>query len=381
MSVAVRRLGVTAGFVAVACAGRLLSIPGVDLPMSGMNDLFGDVRLDPFMLGATPFISAFLLTELGLLAFFRARRTTDGALRATAWKVAMALSFVLAAVQGFGIAVSLEQMLYDPGLRVRMLVLAGVLLGHAALFVGTLFVDRRGLGSGLGALVLLQAAEAAWGFLGSAFDMARMGIVRPITLLLLALALGGLVWGVVWSFRNRWNPGPGLRFRQPVTGLWPLGAAGVIWLVPTELSLEAQIALGALVVAAWSPIAATLFHWQQRAQVKGQPSWGRAIAACAVVLGLGFGLDVVLGEHVADWLGVATVLVGTALVLDLSTEFRAWQRPGTALLGEAADVHTGLDAQLRHGPGTVVPLAYRSLTRIFGVAVPIRVLGAKENAS
>lgn len=428
-----RRLGLTVAAMVLVTALGWLPHPLLDhelqASLTNLTTAFG-----PFSLGVRPLMVGFVLVELGalILPFTRQRRRQDPLLRRKLWLLGAALGVALAWVQGLSLAFALESMgsNYSPdffggyggygGYGPPLVTRAGWLFrlataGMTAIGVGCLAVvvrwlDRRGLGPGMAALLLAD------GLVVAGHGLVRHG--RGVTLgesslffaLLMLLALGGLLVGAWWLLGRTGEGRDALPACLPTTGLLPYELAFLVLMIP---SYAASLIGGGAdklvdlfhpgggpwllvaipVVLLTAPVAATLYHWRRRQWWSG-PQRSRWLALVAASAGL------VVVVVVADaWsmraapllmaLGVTGWLALVALAGDAWTEITAWRRLGCAPseLARHQDVADALEQlrDLRAGDpdGTYVlaGLRFRSLTYFFGPYVPLRILGAPSTHS
>lgn len=366
--------------VTLALVGGYLLLGLVPLPVASAGGLFPGLGTPWRMgsLGPQPFISAALVVELVALVWYRDRRQ-EPAFRAGLMRWVLGLGLVLAAAQALGVALSASAgQLLNGG----FLAVSAMLLGGAALAWATASLIRRhGLGEGFAWLALVQLLGVVFGPLAHAFESFADGSFVPAMLLMLFGGVATAFVGTIAAFARFGAPGPGLPYRPPVSGIWPWTLAftvgGWVGILASDDGLGGLAA--ALVAALWTPVAALVWHWRLRGELRSQhrSPWRRSIVLTALALAVLSALDTWLFASwtLVGFCGLSGVVLATALFLDLRAEWRA-RAAGLVLLEEAWDVHAARDAQAWLGPG-VEPagLHYRSLTRIFGVLIPIRLFG------
>src|SRR5579864_6804118 len=110
-----RRIAVTIGLLLVYRLGAHIPIPGIDLTVArGVSNAGADgliARLSILALGLAPYVSAAVLIQVVAVVFSGLknleRRGERG--RRTVLRLTLALAFVLATIQGFGIATALSR--------------------------------------------------------------------------------------------------------------------------------------------------------------------------------------------------------------------------------------------------------------------------------
>jgi hypothetical protein len=358
-----------------------IGVSQIRLPVQPV-DLIGVVAGTPEltlgMLGIQPFVGASLLVEVVLFLGWRKRRH-EAVVRSRACTTVLVLGLVLVGVQAASAGVSLESI---AGSEVGVPVLWALLVaGSVSALAAALLLGRFGLGDGFAWILLAQLVSS--GLVGATGVGRQLlqGELVPLQGLLMLGAAALVVVGCVLFFQRLSVPGPGLPFRLPTSGLWPwtLGLLVTSWTFGMFASREAQLLATVLIVVLWTPIASLIWHWRSRAELRQQyaAAWRRAQLLTGVLLAVLAGLDTLLlwawGSR--GWPGLIHLVLGTALVLDLRAEWRARSK-GAVLLDQAWDLPSARLAQARLGPGVVpVGLHYRTLTRIFGVLVPIRLFG------
>ncbi|MFH1464548.1 MAG: hypothetical protein ABIO70_09180 [Pseudomonadota bacterium] len=411
------RLLLTAAALFLVWLLGFIPLPGLD-PQAAAQARAEGAEFGFTMLGIRPLLVSLVLVELGALAlpWTRARRRHDPHLRRVLWWVGAALALPIAWAQGLAVAFTLEQytwgwhdyLVISPGwfFRLGIATLLALATGGLALLVR--WLDRHGLGPGLAALLLLDAAGAGVHGLARLGREVVSGALTPLGAVLTLGAVAAAVAAAAWVLGRRPRWAPGLPAGLPVTGLLPLELALLVVMIPTSLAsmtghgqsplLEALgpgrpagLLLTAAVILLATPLAATLFHWRRRAWWRG-PERGAWLGLMAASAGL------VLAVAAADFLalrsthaviavaplGAISLLAGVALALDAWDEIGIRRRAAGAaprLLREdqdLADALEALDTLRREDPRGHYVLCgrrFRSLTYFFGPYVPLRILG------
>ncbi len=200
-------------------AGAHLTVPGVDVQaltnyfanqrggggLLGLYDLFvggGLSRATVFALGIMPYISASIFTQIGgavIPQVDKMQKDEEGRKKLTQWT--RYLTVVLAAVQGYGFALftqGLPGAVATPGFWSFVVPMVLVLV-TGAVFVMWLGeqITERGLGNGASLLIFFSIVERFWPGIFDTFRFVTTGAVAPLALLVLALAMVGVVAGVV----------------------------------------------------------------------------------------------------------------------------------------------------------------------------------------
>ena len=214
----VTRLLVTLLGPLVVVAMWLVPLPGVlhDLLPGG----FSQARLGA--IGLSPFITAFVLVELGaalIPSWNRLRVSGPGGRRKlgrfTAW-----LGLLFAAVQAFALARFFHSMslMENPGVGATALFVLTLTTASAVLVLVASMISRQGLTNGF---VVLLVSELLLEFVQSAAPLADVSVALPAgDLLLQAMCMGAVIVGAVLLLRRpaNWDGAP---LRGPVSGLRP----------------------------------------------------------------------------------------------------------------------------------------------------------------
>jgi preprotein translocase subunit SecY len=155
------RLAVTLGALAVYRLGAHLPLAGIEPELlAELHRTIGSAqaseRLSVVALGVSPVIAAMLLAEVARLAStrFDAWASAD-ALRMDHY--VLILSLLFAAVQGYGLTVTLEEfrhLVTEPGVLFRVGTVATLVAGTAFLVWLAALISRQGIGSGIWVLLL-----------------------------------------------------------------------------------------------------------------------------------------------------------------------------------------------------------------------------------
>lgn len=209
-----RRVGVTLGALAIYRLGAHIPLPGIDLQaLQEVFDITGSAagRMSILAVGIMPYISA-SITLLLLSAVWqriRRRQVDDHGLD----RYARMGAVVLAALQALAIAVGLEtagpvlggiSLVSDPG---PLFELSTVV----TLTAGTIFtmwladeITRRGIGNGIGLILLSGIVDRMPAALASLLDMGRTGARSPVVIaLFLALAVAVIAFIVFMESAER----------------------------------------------------------------------------------------------------------------------------------------------------------------------------------
>src|SRR5215467_13137448 len=196
------RLAVTLGALAIYRLGTHLPLVGIDQAALALFRRSGSglavERVSIFALGVSPILSALLVVELARLASERFNDwagATPNARRVDHY--VLIGSLLLAALQGYGMATSLERaenLVDEPGPQFRLNVVATFVAGTALLVWLAALISRHGVGSGFWILLLAPYLAGLPGLALSVYEfvhsgvMSEVGLVADLAYVLVALA-------------------------------------------------------------------------------------------------------------------------------------------------------------------------------------------------
>jgi len=180
------RLAVTLGVLAIYRLGTHLPLADVDQVAlanlyRGSGSAFAVERISVFSLGVTPIISMLMLAEVARLASSRFNN----------WASATPASLLVAAMQGYGIATSLEEagnVVDEPGPQFRLMVVATLVAATALVVWLAAVISRQGVGSGIWILLLSPYLAGLPDLALPVYEAVHSGI----------LSVAGLVAGLAW---------------------------------------------------------------------------------------------------------------------------------------------------------------------------------------
>src|SRR5215470_9392262 len=206
------RIAVTLGVLAVYRLGTHLPLAGIDqtalanllagidqAALANLGSAFTGERVSIFELGVTPIISALLVVEVARLASERFNEwagATPNARRVDHY--VLIGSLLLAALQGYGMATSLERaenLVAEPGPQFQLNAVATFVAGTALLVWLAALISRHGVGSGFWILLLAPYLASLPGLALSVYEDVHSGILSEATLVavlayvLIALAI------------------------------------------------------------------------------------------------------------------------------------------------------------------------------------------------
>jgi len=239
-----------AALIAAALSNQVL-LPGIDpfvletIEMAGMPS-DSVMSLGVFSLALNPLLPAFIIVELAALLIPPWRRLRVGGPRERARlrTAALVLGLAFALVQAFGMVQFYSNFdyegrtLFSGPSALPMPVTALVLVGAVvALHLLTMLVDRAGLGSGYGVVLVGLSLPAGASAVSRLWMSAQQGRLGTGELVLVALGFAGIVWGTVLLLRGRVQGHGGGTERPrwlplPASGIAPLSFAGVVLAVP-----------------------------------------------------------------------------------------------------------------------------------------------------
>ncbi len=373
-----RRLAVTLlGPIAVYGLGMIV-LPGVSEAELAHALSRGGGSYDPTLwsvigLGVGPLLGAFVLVEVVALAVPRLRwRRHDPRGRVALGQAVAILATVTALVQGWFSATYTEsltrvgiEVIAEPGWRARILIMASIAVGTLLLAVVAGMIREHGLGNGYGVVIVS----------GPLLGLLRLLTDHPFETLELGHALGLVTMIAIAAGTAtvlRWRVGgvdvvgdrvgePALRL--PLSGMNPLRDAGVLMLVPAQLIalgrldgwadglLEVQerlanrgLMFGVLIVlvAVWGwifarPAVVSRVALQAGGRPPSRDTWLRgALLSALLLVGVAALDQAAIATHaLAQLVDPLTVMLGTAVVLDILADARAHRRA----LAPAAVLH------------------------------------------
>jgi preprotein translocase subunit SecY len=218
-----RRLAVTVLLVLLVVACERIPLPGFDRHAPAFPR---DFEFGLLALGLTPFLSAFLVVELIAAAVpaLRWRRRSGPRGRGALVRSAVLLGIAFAAFQGWGIASYLESV-GAAGARPldRILIIASLGAGSAALLAVAGWIGRHGVGDGFAVLLSAQWIVAFWKPLP-----ATARATTELYMVLLILPIAWVMFALVRALHANESDAVGrlaLRLRHPASGLVPVGMA------------------------------------------------------------------------------------------------------------------------------------------------------------
>src|ERR687889_303113 len=198
--------------------GSHITAPGVDVialtdffnsqgnsqGLLGLYNLFvggGLSRATVFALGIMPYISSSIFVQIAgavLPTVDKMQKDEEGRKKLTQWT--RYLTVVLAVVQAYGFALftsSLQNAVVNPGFAFKVQMV--LFLTTGAIFVMWLGeqITERGLGNGASLLIFFSIVERFWPGIIDTFRFVSTGAIGPLTLLVLAAMMIGVVAGVV----------------------------------------------------------------------------------------------------------------------------------------------------------------------------------------
>jgi preprotein translocase subunit SecY len=236
----------------VTLAALVVYRAGCHLPIPGLNgaevaSLFGAVgsklaieRISVFSLGVIPLLSALLLAELGKLIFpgFRGWSEANEARRNRVLRLA---ALALAAIQGLGIALGLEDVanfVAEPGVAFRAGTIMTLVAGTAFLIWLADLVTRHGLGSGFWLILAAPVVAELPGMTADLVDLAEKGSIAPLAVALFA----AYVALATAAFVALAKANGGAEFPRGSAGPWPLllAYASLGWLLAALMVVPSQ---------------------------------------------------------------------------------------------------------------------------------------------
>ena len=237
-SSAPKRIAVTVAILTIYRLGLLIPASHVSTASlyhdgAGAPQYWPDLiaRISYFAIGLTPVISILIIAEAFKLAFSDVREwSQDAASRATFNRVVVVLSLLLAALQGYGISVALEQandamqnsphpLLLETGAQGRTIYIVSVVAATALCFWLADQITRHGLGSGIWFIYLLGPVIGLAALPADFATRVQIGELAPSSVALTAAVLLASAAAVVtltrlwlqWAEITDVNPANGMR--------------------------------------------------------------------------------------------------------------------------------------------------------------------------
>lgn len=221
-----RRLLVTFLLLAVYRIGAHVPTPGIDAAalagffnkaqgnLLGLVDMFAGGalrRMSVFALGIMPYISASIILQLLTVVVPTLEKLSkegeQGRKKIVQWT--RYGTIVLAVVQGFGIAVGLENMagpggggiVINPGFGFKLLTVITLAAGTAFIMWLGEQITERGIGNGISLIIFSGIVAGLWGGVINTGRLVGAGQINLLVVLLLLVVMVGVVFGIVWVER------------------------------------------------------------------------------------------------------------------------------------------------------------------------------------
>jgi len=200
-----RRIAFTLGALLIYRVGTYIPLPGVDL--SVWRELFGFQpggavgRLAIFSIGIMPYVTAAILVQLAAMVSKRLRTLNDRGERGRRAIVqsTLYLTVVLAALQAYGIAVSLEdvdRLVAEPGSLFRIITVMSLTGGTLFLAWLSEQITARGIGNGLALILFAGIVAELPSDIAAIVELGRQGVLSTgviLAVLTTALAVIGFI--------------------------------------------------------------------------------------------------------------------------------------------------------------------------------------------
>ncbi|MEJ0025338.1 MAG: preprotein translocase subunit SecY [Rhizomicrobium sp.] len=205
----------------IARLGTYIPMPGIDpagmkhlmdTQSGGFLDVFNVLaggaisRMAIFSLGIMPYISASIIIQLMTTVFpeLENLKKEGEAGRKIINQYTRYGTVGLAAIQAFGIAIGLEHLqgiVIAPGLFFRLEAVITLTGGTVLLMWIGEQITSRGVGNGISLIIFAGIVARFPQYIGQAFESVRTGAIGPLTVILGAAAIVGLVTGIVFMER------------------------------------------------------------------------------------------------------------------------------------------------------------------------------------
>jgi preprotein translocase subunit SecY len=249
----------TIGFVLAWRILLLIPAPGIDLQaLQGLfshegffQGLFGYGsalgRLSVVALGIMPYISAYIIVEI-LSLFIQPLKSWRGegyAGRIRIKEIALFVTFLIALVQGYGIAISLEHMMgaagekiiRHPGLSFRLVMAITLTTGTFLIIWIAELITRKGIGHGISILILIGFARGILSYIPQIYSLFQQHFVSPVSFLLYVSMIIIIVTVIVSMERTkrkipvRFSDGTEAYIPLKLTSAGIIPASGGEWLI------------------------------------------------------------------------------------------------------------------------------------------------------
>lgn len=220
-----RRLLITFVLLAVYRIGAHVPVPGVDAAalanffnrgqgnLLGLVDMFAGGalrRMSVFALGIMPYISASIILQLLTVVVPTLEKLSkegeQGRKKIVQWT--RYGTVVLAVVQGFGIAVGLENMapngisvVLTPGFGFRVMTVITLAAGTAFIMWLGEQITERGIGNGISLIIFAGIVAGLIPAIANTFRLVGAGQLNILLVLLLVIVMVGVIFAIVWVER------------------------------------------------------------------------------------------------------------------------------------------------------------------------------------
>jgi preprotein translocase subunit SecY len=245
----------------------LIPVPGID--MEALEGLFGHGgflrgifghgsalgRLSVVALGIMPYISAYIIVEILSLFIQPLKSWRQGgyAGRIRIKEIAFFATFLIALIQGYGIAIGLEHMMgaagekiiRHPGLGFRLVMVLTLTTGTFLTIWIAELITRKGIGQGISILILTGFARGFLSYIPRIFSLFEAGSVSFVSLPLYIPMFIIMVTVIVFMERSkrkipvRFNDGTEAYIPLKLTsaGTTPVEWASMLIMLPTNVLL------------------------------------------------------------------------------------------------------------------------------------------------
>lgn len=324
----VRRVLVTVAALVVFRFASIIPIPGIALddPSFAKHDFLQ--RLSFMAVGLIAWVSAVTLAELVVLLLpprLTSQFTHEGHANPFALPIVV-FAFAMSALQGYGIAVALEQMrtlVVDPGFSFRLVTSISMMTGTAFAVCLARMIQTAGVGWGFWVLWAALGLDNLGIEAARLIAMVQQGAIGPLSALAVGAGAVATIAGAVLLLLARRNMG--LHKAEPI--VWPIHLyalvipwIGVLYGVVADGLFEQERAFEMLLPE--RPIGAILaalliaaFVWRMTSRERGRPFSLPTTALLLMALAASL-----IAKHATGglWFPAATLMlvsaVGTAIV-------------------------------------------------------------------
>ena len=163
-------------------------------------------RMAIFALGIMPYISSSIIIQLltGVTEYFKNLKNQGESGRQKITQYTRYGTVILALIQGYGVAVSLENsqgIVQEPGFYFRFVTTISLLTGTVLLMWLGEQITARGIGNGISLIIFAGIVAEIPGALASTFELGRTGAISSGIIIMILLILLSAIYFIVFVER------------------------------------------------------------------------------------------------------------------------------------------------------------------------------------